>query len=40
VSHILHAFMFDKPQVMLARQIARANGGRLPDVPTAKKPAA
>ena len=40
VSHILHAFVFDKPEVMLAREIARANGGRLPEVPTKKKPAA
>ncbi len=39
VSHILHAFVFDRPEVMMARQIARANGGKLLEVP-AKKPAA
>jgi hypothetical protein len=39
VSHILHAFVFDKPEVMLARQIARMNGGKILEVP-AKKPAA
>jgi hypothetical protein len=39
VTHILHAFVFDKPEVMLARQIARMNGGKLLEVP-AKKPAA
>lgn len=39
VTHILHAFVFDKPEVMLARQIARANGGKLLEVPV-KKPAA
>lgn len=38
-THILHAFVFDKPEVMLARQIARMNGGKLLEVP-AKKPAA
>ncbi|HEX2593273.1 MAG TPA: PAS domain-containing protein [Rhizomicrobium sp.] len=38
-THILHAFVFDKPEVMLARQIARANGGKLLEVPV-KKPAA
>ncbi len=26
-------FVFDKPEVMLARQIARANGGKLLEVP-------
>jgi hypothetical protein len=39
VSHILHAWVFDKPEVMLARQIARANGGKIPAYPV-KKPAA
>jgi hypothetical protein len=36
VSHILHAFVFDKPEVMLARQIARMNGGKLLEVPAKK----
>jgi hypothetical protein len=39
VTHILHAFVFDRPEVLLARQIARANGGKIPEVPV-KKPAA
>jgi hypothetical protein len=30
---ILHAFVFDKPSVLLAREVARANGGRLLEVP-------
>jgi hypothetical protein len=36
VNMILHAFVFDKPDVMLARQIAKANGGRLLDRPVTK----
>lgn len=27
---ILHGFVFDRPKVMMAREIARANGGELP----------
>ncbi|HEY5337121.1 MAG TPA: PAS domain-containing protein [Rhizomicrobium sp.] len=34
VNMILHAFVFDRPSVMLAREMARANGGVLPDVPS------
>jgi len=30
VNMILHAFVFDRSDVMLAREIAKANGGRLP----------
>ena len=37
VNMILHAFVFDKSSVLLSREVARANGGRLPEVP---KPAA
>lgn len=33
VNMLLHAFVFDRPSVMLAREMARANGGHLPDVP-------
>ncbi len=33
VNMILHAFVFDRSDVMLAREIARANGGRLPTRP-------
>jgi hypothetical protein len=33
VNMLLHAFVFDKPSVMLAREMARGNGGHLPDVP-------
>jgi hypothetical protein len=40
VSHIFHAFVFDKPEVMMARQIARMHGGSLLEVPAVKKPAA
>jgi hypothetical protein len=29
VNVILHAFTFDRPEVMLARQIAKSHGGRL-----------
>lgn len=29
VSHILHAFVCDREKMLLARQIAKANGGRL-----------
>lgn len=36
VNMILHAFVFDKPSVMMAREVARANGGRLLDNPPAK----
>jgi hypothetical protein len=39
VNMILHAFVFDRPDVLTARAIAKANGGRLPDRP-ANKPAA
>jgi hypothetical protein len=38
VTHIFEGFVFNKPEVMMARQIARANGGKLLKVP--KKPAA
>jgi hypothetical protein len=34
VNVILHAFVFDKPDVLMARQIAKANGGKL--IPRAK----
>lgn len=27
---ILHAFVFNRPEVLMARQIAKANGGQLP----------
>jgi hypothetical protein len=33
VNVILHAFVFDRPEVLLARQIARANGNQLLIVP-------
>lgn len=33
VNQILHAFVFDRPDVMMAREIARANGGRLLERP-------
>lgn len=33
---ILHAFVFDKSSVLLAREVARANGGRLLEVPPEK----
>jgi len=36
VNHLLHAFVFDKPEVMLARQIARMNGGKLLENPVKK----
>ena len=29
VSHILHAFVCDREKMLLARQIAKMNGGRL-----------
>jgi hypothetical protein len=34
---LLHAFVFDRPSVLMAREVARANGGKLLVVP---KPAA
>lgn len=33
VNQILHAFVFDRPDVMMAREIARSNGGRLLERP-------
>ncbi len=39
VNMILHAFVFDRETVMLSREIARANGGRLLDVPPPKSAA-
>jgi hypothetical protein len=33
VNVVLHAFVFDEPEVLLARQIARANGNQLLIVP-------
>ncbi|HEY2034603.1 MAG TPA: PAS domain-containing protein [Rhizomicrobium sp.] len=33
VNMILHAFVFDKSSVLLSREVARHNGGRLPEVP-------
>jgi len=36
VNMILHAFVFDRPAVLLAREVARANGGRLLEVPPQK----
>jgi hypothetical protein len=35
VNMILHAFVFDKSSVLLSREVARANGGRLPELPRA-----
>ena len=32
VSMILHAFVFDRSSVLMAREVARANGGRLPSM--------
>ena len=37
VNMILHGFVFDKPQVMLAREIARAHGGALQPPPLPPK---
>ncbi len=34
VNVILHAFVFDRSRVLMAREIARANGGQLPDQPS------
>ena len=39
VNMILHAFVFDRSSVLLSREVARANGGRLPDVPLPKSAA-
>lgn len=36
VTHVLHAFVCDRARMLLARQIARTNGGKLPVVPTPK----
>jgi hypothetical protein len=36
VSHILHAFVCDREKMLLARQIAKANGGRLRAQPNPK----
>jgi hypothetical protein len=33
VNMILHAFVFDRPSVLMAREIAKANGGQLLHVP-------
>lgn len=33
VNQILHAFVFDRPEVLMAREIAKANGGRLLERP-------
>jgi hypothetical protein len=35
VNMILHGFVFDKSEVLMAREIARANGGKLLVVPRA-----
>ncbi|HEY1836196.1 MAG TPA: PAS domain-containing protein [Rhizomicrobium sp.] len=35
VNQILHAFVFDRPDVLMAREIARSNGGRLLERPKA-----
>lgn len=35
---VLHAFAFNREKVMLAREIARANGGRLLVTPTRRTP--
>lgn len=32
VNMILHAFVFDRSSVLLAREVARANGGQLPSI--------
>jgi hypothetical protein len=37
VNMILHAFVFDRERVMMAREIARSNGGQLPAVPPKKQ---
>jgi hypothetical protein len=29
---ILHAFVFDRSSVLLAREVAKANGGELPSI--------
>ena len=39
VNVVLHAFVFDEPEVLLARQIARANGNQLLIVPKPGRPA-
>ena len=36
VSHILHAFVCDREKMLLARQIAKANGGKLISPPKLK----
>jgi hypothetical protein len=36
VNMILHAFVFDQPDVLMAREIAKANGGRLLERPVKK----
>ncbi len=36
VSMILNGFVFDKPTVMMAREIARANGGKLQVAPATR----
>jgi len=36
VTHILHAFVCDREKMLLARQIAKANGGTLRANPTPK----
>jgi hypothetical protein len=36
VSHILHAFVCDREKMLLARQIAKMNGGRLITPPKLK----
>lgn len=38
VNMILHGFVFDRPKVMMAREIARAHGGELQVVPTDRGP--
>lgn len=32
VNMLLHAFVFDRSSVLLAREVARANGGKLPSI--------
>jgi hypothetical protein len=39
VNMILHAFVFDRPDVLMAREIARSHGGRLIERPVKKPPA-
>lgn len=37
VNMLLHGFVFDRPKVMMAREIARAHGGELQVAPTPRR---